>query len=68
MSHEKELLKGLLQEDHASTFLARLPKDERRPQYMTNRLPESPETFTKEEQAAALAIFTPDSPVKDNSK
>lgn len=49
----------LLQEDDASKFLDSLPEAERRPQYIQNRLPKSPESFSKEEVEAAKAIYAP---------
>jgi hypothetical protein len=57
MSHDR--LKGILQEDDASKFLESLPDKERRPQYVKNALPPSPNTFTEEEREAALAVFSP---------
>lgn len=63
MSHDG--LKNLLQEDDASEFLKGLSDKERKPQYARNRLPESPESFTKEEREAALAIFAPASDAKE---
>ena len=52
-------LKRILQEDDASKFLDSLPEDERRPKYIQNRLPKSPESFSKEEVEAAKAIYDP---------
>jgi hypothetical protein len=52
-------LKRILQEDDASKFLDSLPEAERRPQYIQNRLPKSPESFSKEEVEAAKAIYVP---------
>jgi hypothetical protein len=60
MSQDK--LRQILVEDDASRFLEGLPEKERRPQYMKNALPTSPETFTEEEREAAMAVFSPPSP------
>jgi hypothetical protein len=59
----REALKGILQEDDAARYLASLPEDQRRPQYVTNKLPPSPESFTKEEREAAMAVFSPHAPI-----
>jgi hypothetical protein len=55
----REKLKGILEEDDASKFLESLGEKERHPQYVTNGLPRSPESFSAEEREAAMAIFTP---------
>lgn len=55
----REDLKGILQEDDASKFLESLPEKERRPQYVKNKLMESPESFSEEERMAAEAIYAP---------
>lgn len=61
-------LNGVLQDDHASVYLSSLTEKQRKPQYVTNGLPQSPKTFTKEERAAALETFTPKPEVDKTEK
>lgn len=55
---QKEL-KSMLVEDDASKFLESLPQDQRKPQYVRNKLPPSPPSFSDEERKAAFGIFIP---------
>ena len=52
-------LEGILVEDDASKFLGALPDEQRRPQYIKNKLAKSPESYSDKELEAALSIFSP---------
>ncbi len=52
--------KDLLVEDDASRYLDELSAEERRPEYIRNRLPDTSTMFTEEEVDLAFQIFSPD--------
>ncbi len=64
----QEHLKGILAKDDASKFLEALPDEQRRPQYIKNKLAASPESFSESELEAAFATFTPKQEKRKSSK
>jgi len=59
MKSKKDPFKDLLIEDDASKYLDSLSPEQRRPQFVKNKLPRSRRPFTNEEREAARVAYTP---------
>jgi hypothetical protein len=59
MAKKNDILKRMLVVDDASRYLDDLAPEQRRPQFVKNKLPESHRSFTKDERELAKQIYAP---------